>query len=168
MLSLVVCTGVWGDWEVKAKDLAFAAAVEDMAKGAPLPSEYASLVEQLDSDVYKKRASAGKRLLELCRHDKQGERWLMRARLTERRAEVRYWLNRLLRTLHVCETCGGWGYCRAFEPSEGDAGRCRKCGQPSSRHGAQQQWVDGDYRRTERPCDNCRGEGSAWPHVSVD
>ena len=93
-------------------DLEFAAAVEaSIAPHSAIPEPYDSLIERLDSDRYSERAAAGKAL-----QTKDAERWLIRARVSERRPEVRYWLNRILRAVNRCEACDGLGYCAKYDP----------------------------------------------------
>jgi len=88
----------------------------------------------------------------------------------ERRPEVRYWLNRILRAVYRCERCGGLGYCPTFEPVASEAPAysgvpCRRCGRSEWQHG--EQWIgDGVYGRPA--CDDCRGLGTYWNHYAVD
>jgi hypothetical protein len=163
----------------RAVDIEFVSAVEGMvvgggwqAAGQSISEPYGSLIEQLDSDRYSERAKAGARLLALCTNDQAGERFLLRARATERRPETRYWLNRLLRQIERCETCDGAGYCTEYRPTPaldnqpGYLGTpCRRCGRPEWNHGWQ--WIEGS-RYGYLACAECLGFGTHWIHYAVD
>jgi len=150
----------------RALDLEFASAVDGFVDSCQhSPNPFKALIDQLDSDHYKSREKAAKALL-----DANADRWLIRARIAERRPEVRYWLNRILRAVYRCERCGGLGYCPTFEPVASEAPAysgvpCRRCGRSEWQHG--EQWIgDGVYGRPA--CDDCRGLGTYWNHYAVD
>ncbi len=147
-------------------DLEFAAAVEaSIAPHRAIPEPYDSLIERLDSDRYSERAAAGKAL-----QTKDAERWLIRARVSERRPEVRYWLNRILRAVNRCEACDGLGYRAKYDPLITGLGivqgePCQRCGRNEWQHGSQY-IADGVYGYLA--CPGCDGAGTYWRHWAVD
>jgi len=166
ILAMVLCAQL----SPQALDLEFSAAVESFAAQATrgaIPEPYGSLIDRLDSDIYKIREKAAKALLETARPSRMSG-MLMRARSGEHRPEVRYWLNRILRDLNRCQRCEGRGYCAQFDPAQvadqwgGCA--CRRCGRNEWQHG--EQWIDGD--RGHYPCNDCNGLGTHWAHYAVD
>ncbi len=136
---------------------------------SPLPT-LQSLIERLDSDRYAERAKAGAELAAIVAGDPSAARWLFRARATEYRPEVRYWLNRTLRAAYRCDTCDGRGYCAVYVapgPSDPFTGGqpCRRCGRNEWQHGAQ--WLaEGVYG--PMACAACGGSGTYWNHCAVD
>jgi hypothetical protein len=155
--------------------------------------QLAALIDRLDADRYADRERAGAKLLAACTAanpknqiprtkmgisdldlgasaDPSAVRWLLRARAVERRPEVRYWLNRILRSANRCDTCDGLGYCATYRPVASEAPAysgvpCRRCGRSEWQHG--EQWIgDGCYGRLA--CEDCHGLGTYWTHYAVD
>jgi hypothetical protein len=155
-------------------DLDFASAVESWV--AQLRPEMSTgpcdqLISQLDADRYTDREKAGSTLLALCAADPNCERWLFRLRAVERRPEVRYWLNRILRRLERCETCDGFGYCPEYRPVDTTPNRpeywgipCVRCRRLEWQHG--ECWTESGYGRLA--CEACEGRGTYWNHFAVD
>jgi hypothetical protein len=154
-------------------DLEFTASLEEwVAETTPVtvPERYLTLIERLDAERYADRAKAGASLSAICGADPAGERWLIRSRAHERRPETRYWLNRILRQLNRCETCGGAGYCPEYRPVPSEqptyvGTACRRCGRFEWQHGWQ--WIEGS-RYGYLACDECLGFGTHWIHYAVD
>jgi hypothetical protein len=173
-----MCSPAWSDEAApRVIDLEFAAALEGWVAGvlsAPLPQAYQTLVDQLDADSYTDRAAAAKRLQALVAADPSGcgERWLLRARATERRPECRYWLNRLLRERERCASCDGLGYCSEYRPASVPADQpaylgvpCQKCKRSEWQHGWQ--WIEG-CRYGYLGCEACGGSGTYWIHRGLE
>jgi hypothetical protein len=157
----------------RALDLDFGSVVETWAAHAvcaAVPGPYRVLIDGLDADRYLDRERAAGKLAALCSADPAAHRWLLRARAVERRPEVRYWLNRLLRQLERCEACDGAGYCPEFRPSATEqpaygGALCRRCGRSEWQHGLQ--WIEG-CRYSYLACGACGGSGTYWNHYAVD
>jgi len=157
----------------RALDVEFDAAVEGFVAELPrvtAPQPYLAAIEALDADAYRDRQAAGARLAAMCAADQATTRFLVRARAVERRAEVRYWLNRILRAAYRCGRCEGLGYCATYVPlvagAPSEYGQpCRQCGQTEWQHGAQ--WNNGvEYEHS--PCAECGGSGTLWNHYAVE
>jgi hypothetical protein len=152
-------------------DLEFTSALESWVAQAcygSVPDQLRRLVDGLDSDSYLERRAAGNRLLARCLASPSEVRLLMRARATERRPEVRYWLNRLLRQLHRCQRCEGLGYCAQYRPANGAAANdwapCQRCGRFEWNHG----WIWEQDTYVRSSCPECHGLGTYWLHYAVD
>ncbi len=159
----------------RALDVEFEAAVEGwiVRSGMQRTTDngpLTRLIERLDADRYAERAKAGAELAAIVAGDPSAARWLFRARATEYRPEVRYWLNRTLRAAYRCDTCDGRGYCAVYVapgPSDPFTGGqpCRRCGRNEWQHGAQ--WLaEGVYG--PMACAACGGSGTYWNHCAVD
>ncbi len=171
MVSLILLAALALGQSPRALDVEFDAAQEafvDRCQQSPNP--FQAQIDQLDSDRYAERAKAGAKLAAIAATDPSTARWIMRARAAERRAEVRYWLNRTLRTACRCDRCEGAGHCAKYDPLSVNpalyqAEPCRRCGRCEWQHGGQ--WIaEGIYGNL--PCPECSGTGTHWRHWSVD